>query len=124
MDECPWCRECGSCDYGLPFGCTCGPCTCAADCGHPRCKAAARNMPPAPDALTPVYDWIVNGLGFPIDFCTEDKPDWLDIRRLAAAWMAREATEAEAGLERDASVDSYVDWLLYETNWNRAEVQG
>lgn len=34
---CPWCRECGSCDYGLAMSCTCGDCTCADRCGHPRC---------------------------------------------------------------------------------------
>lgn len=35
--ECPWCRECGSCDYGLAMSCTCGDCTCGDRCGHPRC---------------------------------------------------------------------------------------
>lgn len=38
--DCPWCRECGSCDYGLPMSCTCGDCDCPEDCGHPNCEAA------------------------------------------------------------------------------------
>jgi hypothetical protein len=36
---CEWCRECGSCDYGLMMSCTCGDCTCESDCGFPRCGA-------------------------------------------------------------------------------------
>ena len=34
---CEHCRECGSCDYGLPMSCTCGPCSCLLPCGHPAC---------------------------------------------------------------------------------------
>lgn len=38
LPGCRWCRECGSCDYGLAMSCTCGDCDCTAPCGHPRCQ--------------------------------------------------------------------------------------
>lgn len=57
------------------------------------------------------YDWIVAELYYPFDMST-DKPEWLDVRRLAQAWVRHDGTNAE-------TVDVYIDTIYEETGWVR-----
>lgn len=79
----------------------------------------ARRGLAADDPLAPVYEWLANDLGFPVDVCTLVKPAWVDVRGLAAAWHAKERGTGHGG--SDVTVDDYVFWLLEETGWDAPE---
>lgn len=69
--------------------------------------ASPDRVPPHP--LAPVYNWLVQDIGFPINWCS-DKPAWLDIRWLAACWHEHDAIG-------DESAEDYLNMILYETGW-------
>ena len=73
----------------------------------------------APDPLEPVYEWLVNVVGFPVDLRVTEKPAWLDLRRVAGLWHQKERGTGHGG--SDVTVDDYVFWLLEETGWDETE---
>lgn len=81
---------------------------------HSSCRAEQQAA-----ALTPVYSWLANDLGFPVEVCMTDRPEWIDLRRLAAAWHARE--QGTAHQDCTLTADDYVFWLLEETGWTETE---
>jgi len=80
---------------------------------------AARMREASGDPLEPVYRWLVNVLGFPVDITVTERPAWLDLRRLAALWLERERGTGHGG--DDVTVDDYVFMLLEETGWDEAK---
>jgi hypothetical protein len=61
----------------------------------------------APDALEPVYNWLVDDMAYPFNW-SSDKPPWLDVSRLAAKWAERDGETAE----------DYRLTILDETGWD------
>lgn len=73
---------------------------------------------PAHGPLAPVYSWLVDVLGFPLDMCTAEKPAWLDVTALSQAWAAKDARD------HDGRTETVEDWaaLIYaEAGWAEEE---
>jgi hypothetical protein len=65
-------------------------------------------------ALAPVYSWLVDELGYPFDMCTAEKPAWLDVTALAAAWAAKDARDHDG---RTETVEDWVAVICAEADW-------
>jgi len=63
------------------------------------------------DTLDGVYKWLVEVVHFPFDFFFGDKPEWMDVERLATAWWLYEG--------KQESIEDYVGTIYYETSWPR-----
>lgn len=107
--ECAGCRQCGSCDAGLPMSCTCGPCSCTEACGHPRCHRGLQAKLTTAD-LTPAQRLIQarwNLRQIAESWLTEPEPpagsDEARLLYQALTQAAREMTGAQDAL--DASMN-------------------
>lgn len=67
-----------------------------------------------PDPLAPVYAWLVDVLGFPFDMRTAEKPAWLDVTALAAAWAAKDARDHGG---RTETVEDWAALICTEADW-------
>lgn len=92
--SCTWCRECGSCDAGLPMSCTCGTCTCTEPCGHPRCgDAGEHEVPIGVDASGETIYWAWSQ---PVQ-ALKDQASWALPGKSVLPDLIEMAAEAEKG---------------------------
>ena len=63
------------------------------------------------ETLDGVYKWLVEVVAFPFDFSFGDKPEWLDVERLAKEWHTYEGGQD--------SVGDYIGTIYAETGWGQ-----
>jgi len=61
------------------------------------------------ETIDHLYAWLVEVVHFPFDFNFGDKPEWLNVEKLARKWHEYEGSQD--------SVEDYIATIYIETSW-------